>query len=68
MEWSYHGAPDQHGHLQLQPDAGPVHLLGHKPAQLLVEFALGLLQGEDSLHLGLSEDEGLPVGVADGKS
>ena len=60
--------PDQHGDLKLQPDAGPVHLLGHKPAQLHMELPLSLLQGEHIPNLGLSEDEGLPIAVADGKS
>ena len=67
MEWSNDGGPDQHRNLQLEPDAGPVPLPGHQPAQLLVQSPLGLLQGQHSPNLGLAEDQGLTVGVADGK-
>ena len=67
MEWSNAGGPDQHRDLELEPNAGPVPLSGHQPAQLLVQSPLGLLKGQHSPNFGLSEDQCLTVGVADGK-
>ena len=61
MEWSNASGPDQHRDLELEPNAGPVPLSGHQPAQLLVQSSLGLLKGQHSPNFGLSEDQCITV-------